>query len=454
MPAASHNLFADVPQTDRRLVNVMLEGGADFRFVFVPAPDYDPTYVEQFWSARAALYAAGDYADYASMYDSEYITVTDSESGFSFGIHKSCDWLAQQFTTGNVAIISNVVGSKNRRHDHSQLIVNAGDVTTGRIDTERDGWGGRLAETISGQSNVAALTEAVSLFCSGTNSAARLEHVFHAINLRDMSLPQVNQGEDIASNRNALIRSLAAYYHARGIEIESEKTAGWPYRQFFKHHSFLDTFGGDIEDALSLAPLPALLQNLNLNNDKFTQQCQNLYDSFFISDKVNSRVFSFDYRDWDHHAALEEKITLNLTDVFSLSGGLAAVMSEMASNIPTAFQGTVYLFGSDFGRQLAANGSSGTDHGTASYSIIIGPAVNGGIRGDMFPLAEALPDLSDGAGRTPFEIPGTDIVGETSLERVLAKVCDWVSPGSGELVCPNAASGPLEAGVDLNSLFG
>ena len=43
---------------------------------------------------------------------------------FSFGIHKSCGWLKDQFNLGNVAVVANAFCSLNRRHDQSQLNAN------------------------------------------------------------------------------------------------------------------------------------------------------------------------------------------------------------------------------------------------------------------------------------------------------------------------------------------
>ena len=124
-------------------------------------------------------------------------------------------------------------------------------------------------------------------------------------------------------------------------------------------------------------------------------------------------------------------------------------MDTLSSSLDTeANNNTVFVFTSDFGRQLHSNGTAGTDHGSGSYMILIGPSVNGGVYGDMFPDSEI----------TRFDTQGADIVGLTSFERVLAEVCDWVEPNSGEKVFPTtAATFPdppiLETGVDLSTLF-
>ena len=113
----------------------------------------------------------------------------------------------------------------------------------------------------------------------------------------------------------------------------------------------------------------------------------------------------------------------------------------------------MFVFTTDFGRQLRANGDAGTDHGSGNYMILVGPSVNGGVYGDMFPASEIT------GNPTPYDTQGADIAGLTSFERVLGEACDWVEPGTGVQVFPNTVlndlpGGPiLEPGVDLTTLF-
>ncbi|MEJ2095519.1 MAG: DUF1501 domain-containing protein, partial [Gammaproteobacteria bacterium] len=155
----------------------------------------------------------------------------------------------------------------------------------------------------------------------------------------------------------------------------------------------------------------------------------------------------------DTHANQQNTMNHNLQDILGTEGGLETVSTQLENFIPGANDNLVYFLSWDFGRQLAANGTVGTDHGTGNYSVVIGNAVSGGVYGDMFPEHEALPDPVDSVGRTPFEIHGRDIDGLTSIERVYARLCDWAAPGTGPVVFPNAASSILESGVDLTNLL-
>ena len=441
--------FSPIPRT---VVNVMLIGGADFRYVLAPAPDFDPTYLNEYWSARRGLYVQG-YPDYAAMYAAEYRPVMDPLSGSTFGIHRTCGWLAERFAAGDVAVVSNVLGSANRRHDHSQLIVDAGDPTAHQAQTLRDGWGGRLVEAIGGDSKVAVVSEGVSIFAMGRNPDHRLARVVHARNSRDMALPTHDAALSSTHPRNNLTRALRAYYAARGAEVAASKPANWPYLRFFQQYRSIDAFGAAITQRLATQPLPAALANLSLHRDEFAQQCRNAYDCAVASDILGCRVVSMSYDGWDSHGGQQSKINAFLPDVFGSNGGLATLSAHLNAASPGAADNLVFVFNSDFGRQLAANGGRGTDHGRATSSLLIGGPVRGGVYGEMFPAREARPDPDDSLGRSPFRIPGTDIKGLTSFERVLAKVCDWAAPSAGAVAFPGAASSALEAGVDLSSLL-
>ena len=159
------------------------------------------------------------------------------------------------------------------------------------------------------------------------------------------------------------------------------------------------------------------------------------------------------YGSWDTHTNQPFSIQSNLQDVVGTGGGLDTVMTQLASDVPSAANNLVFTFPWDFGRQLAANGSNGTDHGRGSYTVLAGSPVQGGIYGEFFPQREALPDPEDSQGRSPFEISGRDIDGLTSLEHVWARASNWLQAGSGDAVFPGHALSPLETGVDLTNLF-
>ena len=435
----------------RTLINVMCLGGADFRYLLTPSPN-STDYATKFWDARKALYnTQGDnYSSYQEAFAADYLETTGGPVN-GFGIHKNAGWLKTQFDNNNVAIISNVVASTNRRHDQSQLIMNAGDLNTEKFLYDRDGWGGRLAETI-GSANVVSMTNDISVFAQGRNANNRNANVIHARDTRNFALSKGDERLPFDATRVKIARSLQNYYKSKRNEI-SDKPDNWPYRKFIQHEQAMREFGDPFKVLTDANPLPAELEGLVVIEDNFKKQCQNIYDSYIGADLFKFRVASVEFAGWDTHQNQKIHFENNISDLFGTGKGLDTLTTSLDAE---ANNNTVFVFTTDFGRQLRANGTAGTDHGKANYMILIGPAVNGGVYGDMFPNSEII------GNPAPFDIQGADITGLTSFERVLGEVCNWVEPGSGTTVFPNTAfndltlfpDGPiLESGVDLSTLF-
>ncbi len=438
----------------RTLINVMLLGGADLRFLLVPEPG--TAYADKFWEARRSLYQdtpanTALYPDYISVWNNLYTPATDGVT--TFGIHNNAGWLKTQFDLGNVAIVANTLGSSNRRHDHSQLIVNTGDSLASQFVYDRDGWGGRLIYT-TGAANVVSVTNDISIFCNGPDAENRNARIVHAKDTRNFGL---SKGDgDPTSNNSAMARALKAYYSKKQVEAAS-MPADWPYRKFLQHEQAVRTFGDALSVRLSaVSPVqPIALQNLytagsgnTLNDTRFGLQCANVYDSFLGADLFQMRLLSMEYTGWDTHKSEKTTFEGNIEDVFGTGKGLDILTQEL-DQIPDANESLTYTFNTDFGRQLKTNGDYGTDHGRGNYQIVVGQSVTGGLYGEMFPTSE----IVGGPGNTRYDQQGADIEGRTSIERVLSAACDWVEPGSGDIVFPDAATSMLEPGVVLDDLF-
>jgi uncharacterized protein (DUF1501 family) len=448
MPLSSMAATCTLENRPRTLVNLMLYGGMDSRFLFMPSPGhYNVDYLEKIWVARQVLYS-NTYPDYATMFANEYQLVSYA-SGPEFGIYKGCNWLAKEFTAGNVAVIANSFCSRNRRHDQSQLNANVGEPEFDLLYYDRSGWGGRLQEQQSAGMNVVELSHEISVFGNSSVEGERLANVIHAKNMRDIALPDVEAG-GTTSRRDVMARALRSYYQARGDEAGN--TPGSPYNIFFQHDAAFRAFGDAVKARLqACGDLPAELALLELNSNHFEQQCKNLYDiALMDSASINTQILSMRYDGWDTHNYQIDRITDNLEDLFSTSGGLATAMTAMAALDSNAAEKMVFNFKSDFGRQLVANGDRGTDHGRGLYTILLGHDVSGGTYGEMFPEREA--EL-DGNNRIPLETSGADVLGLTSTEKIQAAICDWVEPGSGAGVFPNAAMADEETGGMLNDLL-
>jgi len=85
------------------------------------------------------------------------------------------------------------------------------------------------------------------------------------------------------------------------------------------------------------------------------------------------RLAALSFNGWDTHAR-EGGAEGRLAD---LLGGLDQAIGAMKSDLGSAWQDTVIVVVTEFGRTAHVNGTYGTDHGTATVAFLIGGAVQG-----------------------------------------------------------------------------
>ncbi|MDX1915704.1 MAG: DUF1501 domain-containing protein [Methylophilus sp.] len=91
----------------------------------------------------------------------------------------------------------------------------------------------------------------------------------------------------------------------------------------------------------------------------------------FLNKTNGPRIAMIETSGWDTHSAQEARLSRQLKSLDQLISGLR---NELGSN----WQKTTVIVATEFGRTAAANGTGGTDHGTASAAMILGGDVNGG----------------------------------------------------------------------------
>jgi uncharacterized protein (DUF1501 family) len=74
---------------------------------------------------------------------------------------------------------------------------------------------------------------------------------------------------------------------------------------------------------------------------------------------------------WDTHSAQNQRLGAQLK-------ALDTMMASMRDGLGEHWANTTVLVATEFGRMAAANGTGGTDHGTASAAMLLGGAVQGG----------------------------------------------------------------------------
>ncbi|MCW2305795.1 DUF1501 domain-containing protein [Rhodobium gokarnense] len=126
-----------------------------------------------------------------------------------------------------------------------------------------------------------------------------------------------------------------------------------------------------------------------------------------MSDADGPRVGAFSLNGWDTHAN-ERPFKGRLgRQLEALDATIGALKSEMAP----VWKDTVVALVTEFGRTARMNGTSGTDHGTATLAILVGGAVNGGR------VIADWPGLSD---RALYD--GRDLAPTTDLRAILKGV--------------------------------
>jgi len=106
-----------------------------------------------------------------------------------------------------------------------------------------------------------------------------------------------------------------------------------------------------------------------------------------------ARVMMIETGGWDTHSGQKARLGQQL-------GGLDAMIGAIKAGLGPAWADTLILVATEFGRTVAANGTGGTDHGTASAAMLFGGGVKGGrVVADWPGLRRA--DLLDGRDLKP-----------------------------------------------------
>lgn len=84
-----------------------------------------------------------------------------------------------------------------------------------------------------------------------------------------------------------------------------------------------------------------------------------------------ARIAMVETGGWDTHAGQRGRLNAQLT-------GLDGMLAALRDGLGPAWNETLVIVATEFGRTAAANGTGGTDHGTGSLAMLLGGAVRGG----------------------------------------------------------------------------
>jgi uncharacterized protein (DUF1501 family) len=91
----------------------------------------------------------------------------------------------------------------------------------------------------------------------------------------------------------------------------------------------------------------------------------------FLARADGPRIAMIETAGWDTHTAQNGRLAAQLKS-------LDQMVAALRENMGTAWAQTTVLVATEFGRTAAANGTGGTDHGTASAAMLFGGRVKGG----------------------------------------------------------------------------
>lgn len=128
---------------------------------------------------------------------------------------------------------------------------------------------------------------------------------------------------------------------------------------------FLGALNRGYQNALVTLPKP---------DDELDRAMKNLFSAISFANEKNLPFVSVEIGGWDAH-----------TDEWNANGGytnalraLDSTIAMVKSTLKERWVKSCILVNSEFGRTAAINGSAGTDHGSATMSMLLGGVVNGG----------------------------------------------------------------------------
>ena len=335
-PFSGLAVAAEASRNGNKLVFLILRGGMD-GLTAVPAVG-DPAFAD----------ARGGLASFGS---------TALPLQGPFGLHPLLPELHAMYRGGELAVLHAVgLPYRERSHFDAQQVLESGGQRPYELST---GWLGRALNAAAPGSHGAplkavALETAVPLVLRGPVNV----DTWAPSMLPEPTADLVARLELMYRNDPALAQALA---RARGMREEPGMAAN------------PDGMGGPGRGGRSLAVA------LARKAAEFLQR--------------GSQVAVLEMGGWDSHAnqaAPQGAISNNLR---TLDAALAALREGLQAE--GTWRKTVVLVATEFGRQVAVNGTQGTDHGSGGAAFVLGGAVRGGrVLADWPGLATK--DLSDG----------------------------------------------------------
>ncbi|HSV37025.1 MAG TPA: DUF1501 domain-containing protein [Ramlibacter sp.] len=278
----------------------------------------------------------------------------------TFALHPALPKIHEMYGAGEALFLQAVASPyRDRSHFDGQNVLETG----GRAPYQlKDGWMNRLLSLLprSGR-NAIAFSPALPLALQGPTEVAT-----YALS----TLPEAS--EDLLMRVNQLYAPDRQLHALWASALQARGMASGRMR------------GGDTrQDSAALARMAA----------------------GFLARADGPRIAMIETSGWDTHSGQDARLAFQLRNLDSLIGALR-------EGLGAAWSQTVIVVATEFGRTVAANGTGGTDHGTASAAMVIGGAVHGGRI------------LADWPGLAPSNLfEGRDLKPTLGLDLLMASAC-------------------------------
>ena len=315
-PWATLSLAGAAGHAPQRLVFVILRGGMD-GLMAVAAPG-DPA----FEAARGALAQAA----------SPWLPLAGP-----FALHPLLPELHRQYQAGEALVVhATGLPYRERSHFDAQQVLESGGTRPYELST---GWLGR-ALAASGQRGVAMAT-AVPLVLRGAQDV----DTWAPSVLPEPATDLVGRLQRLYADDPALAHALA---RARGLRDDPALQA---------------TGMGGMEAGGGAPRLAAALARKAAD---------------FLRADGGQRVAVLEMGGWDSHTNQNAPNGAAASNLRTLDAALAALRDGLQQGGSSAWSHTAVVVATEFGREVAPNGTGGTDHGSGGVAFVLGGAVRGG----------------------------------------------------------------------------
>lgn len=280
--------------------------------------------------------------------------------GGLFALHPSLSNSATMFAKGEMMAVHAVASTyRDRSHFDGQNILESGG---SRPYQRKDGWLNRLVGLLPGEAESGlALSQTIPLALQGPNKAG---------SFAPSRLPDA---------KDDFVRRIGQMYMA-DERLHALWEDGIATRALAET---MDDGSGNIRQAADIGALAARM----------------------LSSEQGARIAMIETSGWDTHFGQRQRLAREL-------GGLDAMIAALKQGMGQHWADTLVIVATEFGRTAAVNGTNGTDHGTASATLLYGGSVNGGsVLGDWPGLRQT--DLYEGRDLRPT----------SGLENIIASTC-------------------------------